>query len=514
MKPIDLRPGDLEAVRRILAEQAPGREIRAFGSRVSWTAKEFSDLDLVVMGEPPPSLSDMERLSGVFTESDLPFKVDLVVWATTQDYFRRIIEKNWVVIQEGGKKQSHRAGEWQTHRIGDLGRVVTGKTPSTAIPENFGGGYPFITIPDLDGQRDISSAARTLSELGAQSLRTCQLPAGSVMMSCIATIGRSGITTQPSFTNQQINSLICGPEVNPTYVYYCFTQLGQALEAAGGGGSVYTNVSKSRFEDIKLALPPLAEQKRIAQILGTLDDKIELNRRMNATLEAMARALFQSWFVDFDPVRTKADGRKPDSLDPATAALFPDSFQDSELGHIPSGWTVETLDAIASVSSGKRPVGRNDIQSAECNIPLYGGGGRMGYVPSPLYEKPILFTGRVGTLGLIFRTAEPSWPSDNTLIVEPKDGIFDFTYFVLKGFDLITLNRGSTQPLLTQTDLKSQRFVLPPPAIVEAYAMFAAPIFDQITRISAQSRTLAALRDTLLPRLLSGEVSLGQERIS
>ena len=136
----------------------------------------------------------------------------------------------------------------------------------------------------------------------------------------------------------------------------------------------------------------------------------------------------------------------------------------------------------------------------------------MGYVSSPLYEKPILFTGRVGTLGLIFRTAEPSWPSDNTLIVEPQDGFFDFTFFMLKGFDLVTLNRGSTQPLLTQTDLKSQRFVLPPAAIVKAYARFAAPIFEQVTANENQSHTLATLRDTLLPKLLSGEL-LVSERI-
>ena len=130
----------------------------------------------------------------------------------------------------------------------------------------------------------------------------------------------------------------------------------------------------------------------------------------------------------------------------------------------------------------------------------------MGYVPFPLYEKPILFTGRVGTLGLIFRTEEPSWPSDNTLIVEPQTGFFDFTYFVLKGFDLITLNRGSTQPLLTQTDLKRQHFVLPPAAIVKAYAKFSAPIFQRIADNEKQTRTLATLRDSLLPKLLSGEI--------
>lgn len=243
-------------------------------------------------------------------------------------------------------------------------------------------------------------------------------------------------------------------------------------------------------------------------MLGALDDKIELNRRMNATLEAMARALFQSWFVDFDPVRAKLDGQHPLGMDQATAALFPDSFHESSLGPIPHGWRAAHLEEIASVCSGKRPEGRYDVLSPECNIPLYGGGGRMGYVPSALYDKPILFTGRVGTLGLIFRTAEPSWPSDNTLVVEPQAGLFDFTYFVLKGFDLITLNRVSTQPLLTQTDLKRQSLVLPTNNVVNAFAHVTEPIFRQIVSSESESRTLATLRDTLLPKLLSGELSV------
>jgi type I restriction enzyme S subunit len=261
---------------------------------------------------------------------------------------------------------------------------------------------------------------------------------------------------------------------------------------------------------LPIPIPPADTREAIAAVLGALDEKIELNRRMNATLEAMARALFQSWFVDFDPVRAKLDGRQPAGLDPATAALFPDSFQDSTLGPIPHGWRAVHLEAIASVGSGKRPEGRNDVLSPECNIPLYGGGGRIGYVTSALYDQPILLTGRVGTLGLIFRTAEPSWPSDNTLIVEPQPGLLDFTYFLLKGFDLLTLNRGSTQPLLTQADLKRQALVLPAKDVVKAFTDVSEPIFRKISSNERESCTLATLRDSLLPKLLSGELHINE----
>jgi type I restriction enzyme S subunit len=286
----------------------------------------------------------------------------------------------------------------------------------------------------------------------------------------------------------------------PQYRAYC--------EGRSMGSAV---VALSRDDFLAFPVPIVSGTRQaIVELLERIEDKIELNRRMNAKLEEMARELFQSWFVDFDPVRAKLDGRQPAGLDPATAALFPDSFQDSTLGTIPHGWRAVHLESIASVGSGKRPEGRSDVLSPECNIPLYGGGGRIGYVTSALYDQPILLTGRVGTLGLIFRTAEPSWPSDNTLIVEPQPGLLDFTYFLLKGFDLLTLNRGSTQPLLTQADLKRQALVLPAKDVVKVFTDVSEPIFRKISSNERESCTLATLRNSLLPKLLSGELHINE----
>ena len=179
-------------------------------------------------------------------------------------------------------------------------------------------------------------------------------------MSCIATVGKCGVTSKPSFTNQQINSVIPGAETDSRFLYYAFTQLAPQLNSAGGGGSVYTNVSKSRFSDIEISLPPLPQQRAIAHILGTLDDRIELNRRMNQTLEEMARGLFKSWFVDFDPVRAKMDGRwrRGQSLPGMPADLydlFPDRMADSELGEIPKGWGTKALNSFGEIITGKTP---------------------------------------------------------------------------------------------------------------------------------------------------------------
>ncbi len=301
------------------------------------------------------------------------------------------------------------------------------------------------------------------------------------------------------------NAIVALPK-DSSDVRYLFYLLGSLELQRTAIGSAQPLMTQGGLKVIRTRIPPLPTQRRIADILGTLDDKIELNRRMNATLEDMARTLFKSWFVDFDPVRAKMEGRRPEGMDAETAVLFPYSFNESELGPIPHGWHPARLDEIANIASGKRPEGRSDVKSLEFDIPIYGGGGRMGYVKSAYYEKPILITGRVGTLGLIFRTSEPSWPSDNTLVIEPKTGFFDFTYFVLKGFDLLTLNRGLTQPLLTQTDLKRQVLVLPNNEIVEAFERISTPIFRQIVCNERESRTLSTLRDTLLPKLMGGEI--------
>lgn len=401
------------------------------------------------------------------------------------------------------------SSEWRRVRIGDIGRVITGKTPSTSDAANFGGPYPFITIPDLNQGREVNKTERSVSEKGASSLRTCLLPSNAVLMSCIATIGKTGITTRPSFTNQQINSVICGREVLPKYLYYVFSQLGRELEAAGGGGSVYTNVSKSKFSDIEIPAPSIQEQAAISELLGLLDDRITLLRETNATLEAIAQALFKSWFVDFDPVRAKQEGRAPEGMDEATAALFPDSFEESELGLVPKGWRVGSFADVCIISSGKRPPDRSDTARDACSIPLYGGAGVMGYTSASLFDVPKIVTGRVGTLGKVHIAYPPFWASDNVLVVTPNDKtLFSVVLHWLRSVDVVALNRGSTQPLLTQRDLGAQPGVIPHSSVVVEFEDVVSPLYQQIREQEHQAQTLAALRDTLLPRLISGQLRL------
>jgi type I restriction enzyme S subunit len=400
------------------------------------------------------------------------------------------------------------ASEWREKNLDQLGRIVTGKTPPSTCPEHFGGIVPFVTPTDFDGRRIIDTTARYLTLQGAESIGNCRLPSRAVMVSCIGSdMGKVAIAGNNCVTNQQINSIVIESSDDPLFVYYNLSLRKTEIRIAAGG-SAQPILNKSAFGRLSILLPEANEQKAVARILGTLDDKIELNRKRNETLEAMARALFQSWFVDFDPVRAKAEGRDP-GLPADIAALFPDSFEPSELGPIPSGWRVKSIGDLAEVKSGKRPNERFPQPSSEASVPLWGGNGPMAYVTTHLYNQPILLTGRVGTLGSVFRIATPCWPSDNTLILIPiEQHGFEFLFIHLGRIDFSVFNRGSTQPLLTQTDLKSSTVIVPPQSLLGYFHKVARELFTRHDKSADESSTLAALRDTLLPKLISGELRL------
>lgn len=280
-------------------------------------------------------------------------------------------------------------------------------------------------------------------------------------------------------------------KVLPRFAYYWL----QDMYSSGRAGlyeNQSTGISNFQFERFldaeTIALPPHEEQRVIAETLGAFDDRIDNLRQTNASLEAIAQALFKSWFVDFDGVP-------------------PDGMQESELGLIPEGWRIGTVDDLATVSSGKRPENRIAQPTNDASVAIWGGNGPIAYTAKSLSSERILLTGRVGTLGSVFRISEPCWPSDNTLVLQEKlKFTFDYLFFQLRLMDIASLNRGSTQPLLTQSDLKSQRVVLPPEQVLSGFDEVVASLFQGIEQNSQQAATLAALRDTLLPRLISGKV--------
>jgi type I restriction enzyme S subunit len=249
-----------------------------------------------------------------------------------------------------------------------------------------------------------------------------------------------------------------------------------------------------------------------------LDDKIEVNRRMNATLEAMARALFQSWFVDFDPVRAKLDGRQPAGLDESTAALFPAHLDDSSLGHIPKGWRTGGVAEGFDLTMGQSPPG--DTYNEEGNgLPFYQGKTDFGFrfstrrvyctAPTRYAKSGDTLVSIRAPVGAINMANENCCIGRGVAAVRHKSGARSFTYYAMSNLDPDFARfeaEGTVFGSINKKNFEDLPFVIPPLGLIAAFERMAGPLDDQIHALEQQSRTLATLRDTLLPKLLSGEL--------
>jgi type I restriction enzyme, S subunit len=272
---------------------------------------------------------------------------------------------------------------------------------------------------------------------------------------------------------------------------------------ASATGSTVKHTSPTKMCAYRFSLPPLAEQKSIASILGALDDKIENNRRMNETLEAMARAIFKSWFVDFDPVRAKAEGNQPAHMDAETAALFPSSFGDDGL---PEGWCTVSLHTVSNIVYGKNLPTKNLIESG---YPVFGGNGIIGFHTEYLYEEPqVLIACRGAASGKVLRSLPNSFVTNNSLIIELTESLLN-RYFVELYLRHITLEKftsGSAQPQMTIANMDAVKILQPTAELISSFSSYVARLFDKIMANDDENETLAKLRDTLLPKLMSGQI--------
>ena len=256
---------------------------------------------------------------------------------------------------------------------------------------------------------------------------------------------------------------------------------------------------------IEKPVPPLKEQQAIACILGALDDKIELNRRMSRTLEEMARALFKSWFVDFEMVRYKAAGQPPPGLAPDIAALFPDSFEDSELGEIPKGWNITTLGKICELAYGK---GLKTSERRPGKVPVMGSNGQVGWHDEALVRGPGIIVGRKGNPGIVTWIQSDFFPIDTTFYVNTKIDHVPLTYlfFALKYLNLQNLGADSAVPGLNRNIAYMSKLLLPFPYILDNFNKITFVLFEKIYKSDQLNIDLINLRDALLPKLISGEL--------
>ncbi|NBV22718.1 MAG: restriction endonuclease subunit S [Proteobacteria bacterium] len=419
------------------------------------------------------------------------------------------------------------AGEWTTLPLEDcMAAIIDYRGKS---PEKTTFGVPLVTAKIVKGGR-IEKPEEFIAEADFDDWMRRGMPKpGDIVMTTEAPLGEvAQLDGRKVALAQRVITLRGKPDVlDNTFLKFLLQSnpVQEELRSRGTGTTV-VGIRQSELRKVSLTLPPLAEQKAIAAVLGALDDKIELNQRMNATLETMARALFQSWFVDFDPVRAKLDGRKPGGLDETTAALFPATFQDSEAGHIPKSWTVGKVGDLATLNRGAVNPGDFPTEAFDhFSLPAFDN----GRTPKPELGSAIMsnkFT--VTPNSVLLSKLNPHIPriwlpdlhasrrsvcSTEFMVACSKPGVsreYLFSLFTSSAFasiygTLVTGTTGSHQRIRPESVL-DMKIVIPSPSLIRAFTDIVKPMFDRINRNTEQSRTLATLRDTLLPKLLSGEL--------
>ena len=529
---LDLPSPYRKVVEALLREHVPDAEVWAYGSRVNGMSHPGSDLDLVLRSPTLEQLGDgYYALIEAFQESNIPILIQAHDWARLPEYFHREIERDCVIVQEGAKQTT--AGKWHTATVGEIAeKVAMGPFGSSIRVETFvPEGVPIISGQHLHGFRvDDAPGFNCISHEHAERLSNANVRRGDIVLTHRGTIGQVACIPEDSQFDRYVVSqsqfyMRCDrSKAIPEFVTMYFrSPQGQhqllANTSQVGVPSIAQPVTYLRT--IEIPLPSLSEQRAIAHILGTLDDKIELNRRMNETLEAMARALFQSWFVDFDPVRAKMEGRDI-GLPPDLAALFPDRLVDSELGLIPEGWGVRALDRIATFLNGlalqKYPATNGSVLPVVKIAQLraghaLGADSASGDIPPQyvVHDGDVLFSWS-GSLELDVWSGGEGALNQHLFKVTseeyPQWLYYRWVREHLPGFRRIAAGKTTTMGHIQRHHLSEALTVIPPMATLKAMDCYMQPLVNRTLALRIDSRALATQRDALLPRLVSGEVRL------
>lgn len=386
--------------------------------------------------------------------------------------------------------------EWKECSIADLGEVVGGATPSTKNPDNYANGnISWITPKDLSTHtgRYICKGERNITEKGLNSCSTRLLPVNSVLFSSRAPIGYVAIAGQELCTNQGFKSVVPNSATDYMFLYYLLEYNKENIENMGSG-TTFKEVSGNTMKSIKVSVPVnIDEQKRIASVLSVIDDKIDLNNEINKNLEQQAQALFKAWFVDFEPFG----------------------------GIMPDDWRIGTASEIIELHDSKRvPLSGAERNKMDKIYPYYGATSRMDYVDNYLFDGIYLLLGEDGTVidangfPILQYVYGKFWVNNHAHIITGKLGYTVESLYLL--FNLINIKHivtGAVQQKVSQANLKKVPVIIPNAHSLERFNTIIQPIFATIRNYRDENERLAALRDTLLPELMNGEIDVSAVKI-
>ena len=407
--------------------------------------------------------------------------------------------------------------EWTKVKVGNLGQVITGKTPKTSNREYYGGNIPFLTPSDDMSVKYVRNTNKYITEAGRLSVKNATIPENAICVSCIGSdLGKVVITTQETVTNQQINSVIVDEsKFDIDFIYYSMLELGKLLNFHSKTSTAVPIVNKSSFSQYEICCPDFATQKKIGSILASIDEKIELNNKINSNLEQQAQAVFKSWFVDFEPYG----------------------------GVMPSDWNVVSFDTIVDFQNGYAFKSKELLDGADDDTyrvfkqgHINRGGGFNSSGTKSWYpiskcanlDKFILHKGDVlmamtdmkDNVQILGNTA--IMPVDNQYIVNQRVGLlrskglcgieYPFIYLLTNNQEFLTDLRSransGVQVNLSSSEIKASEVVLATTDVNIKFNDIVKPMLEMMLENSLENEKLAILRDTLLPKLMSGEIDL------
>jgi len=496
---IDVAEYDLETIKRILAKYAADCEVRAFGSRVDWTAKDYSDLDLAIIAQGKIDRRTMALLREAFEESKLPFRVDVLDWHAISGEFRTLIANQYETIQSPKQKYPINWKETTFDNCADLIRNTCQPSEINLVP--------YIGLEHIE-QGTLRLSGHGLSnDVDSQKFRFSK---GDILFGKLRPYFRKIILAPfEGVCSTDIWVVQAKKGIDQRYLYYLMASnefVDFSMQGAEG-----TRMPRAQWEHVgrfDISLPPEPEQKAIAHILGTLDDKMELNRRMNKTSEEMARAIFKSWFIEFNFPNNEGKPYKKSC----------GKMVDSEMGKVPEGWRMGTLGEEFNITMGQSPPGSTYNETGE-GMPFYQGRSDFGFrfpsrrvyctAPTRFAEAGDTLVSVRAPVGSLNMAEEKCCIGRGVAAVRHKSNSRSYTYYLMRSiaeeFERFEAE-GTVFGSIGKSDFEQIECICPPEQVIKDFEVLVFPIDQRIETNERESRTLASLRDALLPKLLSGEI--------
>lgn len=380
--------------------------------------------------------------------------------------------------------------EWLKTSLIDIVELIGGGTPKTSKAEYWGGNINWLSVKDFNNEnRYVYSTEKTITEEGLNNSSTKLLRKDDIIISARGTVGELAMIPFPMAFNQSCYGIRAKDGIDSTFLYYLIKHSVRKLKAMTHG-SVFDTITRDTFANIEVSIPDIETQQRVAKMLADIDDKVENNQRINNNLEQQAKALYKDWFFDFSPFSTE--------------------------GNLPNGWRLGTVGDIIQLHDSKRvPLSGSERDKMEKIYPYYGATSLMDYVDNYLFDGIYLLLGEDGTVvdSLGFPILQyvygQFWVNNHAHIITGKEGFsVEELYLFFSLTNIKSIVTGAVQQKVSQQNLKKVPAIIPSKEALSAFDDLIQPIFAQIRNLRDENAHLADLRDTLLPKLMSGEIDV------